>query len=34
MHVLIVEDDLETGEFLIRGLQEAGENSGARLYSG
>ena len=27
MHVLIVEDDLETGEFLTRGLQEAGETA-------
>ena len=27
MHVLIVEDDLETGEFLTRGLTEAGETA-------
>ena len=27
MHVLIVEDDLETGEFLVRGLAEAGETA-------
>ena len=27
MHVLIVEDDLETGEFLTRGLNEAGETA-------
>ncbi len=27
MHVLIVEDDLETGEFLTRGLKEAGETA-------
>ncbi|MEM7097937.1 MAG: response regulator transcription factor [Pseudomonadota bacterium] len=27
MHVLIVEDDLETGDFLRRGLEEAGESA-------
>lgn len=27
MHVLIVEDDLETGEFIQRGLQEAGDSA-------
>lgn len=27
MHVLIVEDDLETGDFLTRGLNEAGETA-------
>lgn len=27
MHVLIVEDDLETGQFLLRGLQECGDTA-------